>query len=82
MLRATGISNLYILQSGLDLGFDVHNQRVFEMPLPLVKSTVLTVKSKGGILADQMGLGKTITLLGLIAANRATFPRIPDPDGK
>ena len=69
-------------QSGLDLMFDVSRKRVFMPPFPKSSETMLTIKSKGGILADQMGLGKTITLLALFASNPAPKQRVPDPDSK
>ena len=60
--------------------FDVCKKRVYVPPYPKSKDTMLTVKAKGGVLADQMGLGKTITLLALFAKNAPTDSPVPDPD--
>ena len=62
--------------------FDIPKKRVFLPPYPKTKEAILTMKSKGGVLADQMGLGKTITLLSLIAKNKAPGQIVPDPDSK
>ena len=60
---------------------DLNTNLVYTPPYPRTKDTALTVKSKGGVLADQMGLGKTITLLALFASNPFVGTIVPDPDG-
>eukprot|EP00026_Physarum_polycephalum_P002825 Phypoly_transcript_02834.p1 GENE.Phypoly_transcript_02834~~Phypoly_transcript_02834.p1 ORF type:complete len:446 (+),score=62.19 Phypoly_transcript_02834:172-1338(+) len=47
---------------------DIHSQKwVQGLPLPYIQH-----RSKGGILADETGLGKTMIVIGLILATRAT----------
>lgn len=66
-------------QSGMDLLFDVNQKVVYKPPVPRSKRTHLGVKAKGGIYADQMGLGKTVTLLSLVVLNKSDSPKIPIP---
>jgi SNF2 family DNA or RNA helicase len=43
---------------------------------PILKKEIFTITLRGGVLADQMGLGKTIEILGLIKANPDTSEEV------
>jgi len=59
--------------------FDVYNNRVLCEPVsPDSRLANFSLRVKGGILADEMGIGKTVTLIGLFVHNSPShIPRIP-----
>ena len=76
----------YLRAAGdLPFGFveteDAHGNRVFVSPLLGIATTskelTRPVTLKGGILAEEMGLGKTVEVLGLISLHKRSIEAVP-----